>query len=70
MEDTIISHKLDLPNGGEAVLFGVFDGHGGKDVARFCQKHFFEMFIATTEYELEEFEKALKVTFMNLDKKI
>lgn len=37
MEDAHIA-KLDVQNG--IHVFGVFDGHGGREVALFCQKHF------------------------------
>ena len=34
-EDTHISHELELPDGTKGMLFGVFDGHGGKEVSAF-----------------------------------
>jgi serine/threonine protein phosphatase PrpC len=41
MEDTHIAEQIKLPNNeGSAMLFGVFDGHGGSDVAKFAQDHF------------------------------
>ena len=33
MEDAHIASNINLPNGDKAMLFGVFDGHGGKEVA-------------------------------------
>lgn len=39
MEDAHIS-KLDIEPG--VSLFAVFDGHGGKEVAIFAEKHFQE----------------------------
>jgi serine/threonine protein phosphatase PrpC len=32
-------HKLSLGGNEEAGLFGVFDGHGGQEVALFVAKH-------------------------------
>ena len=42
MEDTHICQKVDMPQGvGEyGMLFGVFDGHGGAEVAKYAQDHF------------------------------
>ena len=37
MEDAHICTSIDLPGGGKGSLFGVFDGHGGKDVAAFTK---------------------------------
>ena len=36
MED---AHIAEVFSSGEGALFGVFDGHGGAEVARFVQKH-------------------------------
>ena len=35
-EDTHIIYEIDLPNGKKAYLFGVFDGHGGKEASEFA----------------------------------
>jgi serine/threonine protein phosphatase PrpC len=45
------SHIVDLklPNG--EAIFGVFDGHGGKEVALFVQKHFVNVFKKLSEYK-------------------
>jgi serine/threonine protein phosphatase PrpC len=33
MEDAHLGKKIDLPGGEKGMVFGVFDGHGGKEVA-------------------------------------
>ena len=33
MEDSHIAESIELPNKTQGTLFGVFDGHGGKEVA-------------------------------------
>ena len=40
MEDAHIATAIDLPKGKKGMLFGVFDGHGGKEVAVFAETHF------------------------------
>lgn len=57
--------KLELP-GGEAI-FGVFDGHGGSQVAKFVAKNFVEVLTKQPEYKSQKYEAALKQTFIKLD---
>ena len=40
MEDSHIAESIELPKGGQGSLFGVFDGHGGKEVAVFARENF------------------------------
>lgn len=40
MEDAHICSQIDLGYGQMGMLFGVFDGHGGKEVAEFAGKNF------------------------------
>ncbi len=39
MEDAHICTDITMPNGKKATLFGVFDGHGGSEVAAFAKNH-------------------------------
>lgn len=43
MEDATLEEKDSSANGHH--LFGVFDGHGGPEVAQFVQKHFHQELI-------------------------
>jgi len=45
MEDSHIATSIDLPNNTKGALFGVFDGHGGKEVAIYAKEHFTRMLI-------------------------
>lgn len=38
MEDAHLA-ETTLPDDAATAIFGVFDGHGGSEVAKFCQKH-------------------------------
>jgi serine/threonine protein phosphatase PrpC len=66
MED---SHITDLSKGkeGKSNVFGVFDGHGGKEVAVYVKKHFTEELMANVHYQSGEYKKALIDTFLRMD---
>jgi len=57
MEDSHIM-KPNLVPGAEISLFGVFDGHGGKEVSKYCELHFADVFTSKLE---EQAEKNIKV---------
>ena len=40
MEDSHIAIEITCHDGSKAMLFGVFDGHGGKDVAQYAREEF------------------------------
>jgi serine/threonine protein phosphatase PrpC len=66
MED---SHISDLSKGidNKSNVFGVFDGHGGKEVAQYVKKHFTEELLANPNYQKGEMKKALIETFLRMD---
>ena len=66
MED---SHITDLSKGeeGRYQIFGVFDGHGGKEVAQFVKNHFTETFLSNSELQKDNIKEALKQTFLKMD---
>ena len=57
--------EVQLP-GGEA-FFGIFDGHGGKEVAEFCAQEVVEVLVGLESYKSQEYEAALKECFIALD---
>ena len=63
-EDSHIA-DLKLPNG--EAIFGVFDGHGGKEVALYVQKKFVETFKKLPEYKNGQYEEALRKCFIQMD---
>lgn len=63
-EDAHIAN-LRLPNG--EAIFGVFDGHGGEQVAQFVEKKFVEVFTKLPEYKEKRYEDALKACFIKMD---
>ena len=48
-------------------LFAVFDGHGGEQVAMFCERYFPPMLINNEEYKCKNYAKALEETFVEID---
>ncbi|EGR27807.1 protein phosphatase 2c, putative [Ichthyophthirius multifiliis] len=64
MED---SHIADINIDEETALFGVFDGHGGKEVAQYVEKHFVEELKKNTNFKNKQFDMALKETFLKMD---
>lgn len=58
-------HNLDLGDGNS--LFAVFDGHGGEQVAFFCEKHMPALLTSNDEYKAKNYEKALQETFVEMD---
>lgn len=55
MED---SHIADLDLGGNKNhhLFGVFDGHGGMEVAEYVKRHFTQEFLKNSNYKSGKFQ--------------
>ena len=49
------------------MLFGVLDGHGGKQVSRFVAKFFSNVMKRLSSYKRENYHQALLETFINLD---
>lgn len=64
MED---AHICDFENLTNVACFGVFDGHGGKEVAEFCSKNFVKQLKANKNFQSKAYEEALKETFLKMD---
>ena len=65
MED---SHIAELDIGDGNAFFGVFDGHGGREVAKFVQNHFVKNFIHCDAYKRKDYKLALENTFLKMDR--
>lgn len=50
------------------MLFGVFDGHGGKEVAEYARENFKKNFMNQKAFKEGKYKEALINTFMDLDK--
>ena len=63
MEDT---HIAQCNINGEVSIFGVFDGHGGREGAIYVQKHFIRTITANKNFINKNYEKALYETFLGI----
>ena len=66
MED---SHITDINSGPskKTQIFGVFDGHGGSEVAKFVANHFTEEFLKNENYLKNDIKKALEENYQKMD---
>jgi protein phosphatase 1G len=66
MEDP---HITDISKGenGRFNIFGVFDGHGGKEVAQFVSNHFTESFLKNEKIKKNNIKQAICDTFLKMD---
>lgn len=64
MEDAHICH-IDIEE--NIHLFAVFDGHGGSEVAKFCEKYFVETLLKNQHFKEKNYEQALRDTYEEMD---
>ena len=65
MEDAHIAY-CNMDNTGVSV-FGVFDGHGGKEVALFVKNHFKEELVKLQSFRQKWYRQALEECFFKMD---
>ena len=66
MED---AHITDPTFDKEVGLFAVFDGHGGLECTKFCERYFGAKLREQPEFASRtDFQKAFENTFLGLDK--
>ena len=49
-------------------LFAVFDGHGGAEVAKYCERHFIKELKEDEHFRAQNYEQALTNIFVKIDK--
>ena len=48
-------------------MFGVFDGHGGGEVARYVKRHFENGLKEIEEFKKENYQEGLRLGFLDVD---
>ncbi len=66
MEDAHIA-DLALDEEKKLSVFGVFDGHGGGEVAQFCRRHFRDILKENDKFKKEQYEDLFRESFLNVD---
>ena len=54
----------------KAHIFGVFDGHGGIEIAQYVKDNFVKFLLQTDEFKREKYEDALKKAFEAIDQSL
>lgn len=67
MEDSHIAKYNIIPN---VHIFGVFDGHGGKEVAIYVSKNFIKELLANESFKKKNYGQALTETFIQMDENL
>lgn len=70
MEDDHIAQEVTQVDGTKAMLFCVFDGHGGKEVAIYARDRFHKILVELQEFKVKNYKDALIETFRLLDEEI
>ena len=63
-------HLVKYDEDKQVSLFGVFDGHGGRQVSEFLKDNFWEELTSNANYRGRKYELALKETFVRMDAKL
>jgi len=67
MEDYAI-HFLDKGENKFMNIFGIFDGHGGREVPKYLSSHFLDILTNNKNFIAEKYKDAFSETFFELDK--
>ena len=69
MEDTFFS-AVNIGEDKNLSLFGVCDGHGGKEISSYISENFLSFLEKNENFQLKKYDEALRETFLNLDKSL
>ena len=67
-EDAHVATLRVADNSGKAVgVFGVFDGHGGREVSQFCARHWVTVWESTNAYRSGDIPRSLVESYLKMD---
>ncbi len=66
MEDAHLA-RVNVLDKKDAALLGVFDGHNGQAIARYCAENLAELLLKSPEFAQADFTGAFKKTYLNID---
>ncbi|ORC93159.1 putative protein phosphatase 2C [Trypanosoma theileri] len=69
MEDAHVA-QLNLDGNKHHAFFGVFDGHNGHKIAKYCSGHLLDELMSAPQYREGKYEEAFKESFRSLDSKL
>lgn len=61
---------LNFGNREDVAFFGVYDGHGGAQVAKFCAMHMPDELLRNAKYNKGDVAGALKATYLAIDDRL
>lgn len=67
MQEDAHTAILNFDGHPDRALFGVFDGHSGAAVAKFCAKYFPILLVNSPEYKAGDFEAAFNSIYLEMD---
>ena len=70
MEDAHLAERITLHNGDKGMIFGVFDGHGGKEVAVFAADKYKQILENDKNFKTGDYKAALEQSFYDLDEQV
>lgn len=66
-DDHIVDIDFTTPDGKKACFLGVFDGHGGDQVAHYCSEIYVDTLMKTEPFKKGDYEQALIDTNIQID---
>lgn len=67
-DDHLVEMITQPADGQKAMLFCVWDGHGGKEVAEYAREKFKTIFIEQPEFKQGKYKEALIQSFLDFDR--
>lgn len=67
MEDSHVSEGRGVNKHDDVAVFSVFDGHGGREVALYCERHFVDVLLQSENYKNKNYPAAIREVYHKFD---